>query len=71
MDNKTDKKDGLTRRDFIKGASCAALGLAMGVSSNAQNTVNVKKPAGTKVILVRDKDVIGDDGKCKANLYNA
>ncbi|MCP4704659.1 MAG: twin-arginine translocation signal domain-containing protein, partial [candidate division Zixibacteria bacterium] len=61
MNNNIDKKKGFTRRDFIKGASCAALGLAMGVSADSQNVT--KTPSGTKIILIRDKNVIGAKGK--------
>ncbi len=62
MDKNSGKKIRFTRRDFIKGASCAALGLAMGVSAESKNVV--KAPSGTKVVLIRDKAVLGADGKC-------
>lgn len=69
MAAKKKKNDGFTRRDFIKGASCAALGLAMGVFAKGNNIVNA--PTGTKVILIRDKSVIGDDGKCDPEIIQS
>ena len=66
MEKHSEKKIRFTRRDFIKGASCAALGLAMGVSAESKNVV--KGPSGTKVILIRDKSVIGADGQCNSEI---
>jgi len=60
-EKKSEKKVGFTRRDFMKGASYAALGLAIGVSAESGNIV--KAPHGTKVILIRDKAAIGANGK--------
>lgn len=66
MNKKSKKTEGFTRRDFIKGASCAALGMAMGVTADGRNFV--KAPVGTKVILIRDKSVIAANGKCNPEL---
>ncbi len=65
-DNNSIRKEGYTRRDFIKGASCAALGLAMGVSADSKDLV--KAPTGTKVILIRDKAAVGPNGKCNVEI---
>ncbi|UCC45807.1 MAG: twin-arginine translocation signal domain-containing protein [Candidatus Zixiibacteriota bacterium] len=50
----------LTRRDFIKGASCAAMGLAMGLPSYADDTV--EEIVKSRVVLIRDKGAVKDDG---------
>jgi len=62
MDRKLRNKEGFTRRDFIKGASLAALGLAVGVTVDSKDIV--KAPVRTKVILIRNKAAVGADGKC-------
>ncbi len=69
MEKHSEKKVRFTRRDFIKGASCAALGLAMGVSAESKNVVMA--PSGTKVVLIRDKSVIGVDGKCNSEIIQS
>ncbi len=56
----------LTRRDFIKDASCAAVGLAIGLPVVAQEIT--KQPPETKVVLVRHKDVVGNDGKVNGEI---
>jgi hypothetical protein len=56
------KKTGetLTRRDFIKGAGCAAMGLAVGLPAIADELT--EQPTRSRVILIRDRDVVGEDG---------
>jgi len=62
--NRDDGK--FNRRDFIKGASLAALGAAMGVSPIfADETETVTK---SRVVLVRDKDVIRSDGSIDGDI---
>jgi len=55
------KNDMITRRDFVKGAGCAALGMAIGLPVLAQEVV----PESTKsrVVLVRDKDAVASNGQ--------
>lgn len=56
-----NKKPKLTRRDFIKEAGCAAVGAAIGLPALAEE---VAKPGvKTRVVLVRDKNVIDSKGK--------
>lgn len=51
----------LTRRDFIKGAGCAAIGVAMGLPVTGQELP--AEAAKSRVVLIRDKQVVGPDGK--------
>ena len=57
----------LTRRDFIKGAGCAAVGVVVGLPVLAEE---IAKPAAVKsrVILIRNQGVVGSDGKINADL---
>ncbi len=66
MGRNHDRQDGLTRRDFIKGASGAALGLIMGVSSGYGSNELILST--TRVILIRDKAATDADGKCNAEV---
>ena len=47
----------VTRRDFIKTTGCAAVGLAFGLPTLAQDAVPVTK---SRVVLVRHANVVGD-----------
>ncbi len=51
----------VTRRDFVKGAGAAAMGLAIGWPALAEEegTPIIDK---SRVVLIRDKDAIGTDG---------
>jgi hypothetical protein len=53
-------KKTITRRDFIKGAGGAAIGLTLGMPAFAEDTL--KQKIKTKVVLVRHRDVIAEDG---------
>lgn len=59
----TDKKLDLTRRDFIKGAGCAAVGLAIGLPSYADDIVAESAANKTRVVLIRDKNALTAEGK--------
>jgi len=48
----------VTRRDFLKGASCAAMGLAVGVNPILGEDLTAEKL--TKVILIRHQDAVVD-----------
>lgn len=55
------KKEPLTRRDFIKGAGCAAVGVAVGLPVLADEVAPpVEK---STVVLIRNKAVVSADGK--------
>jgi len=56
----------LTRRDFIKGTGCAALGLAAGLPVLADETADPLVKA--RVVLVRQEDVIGSDGAIRGEI---
>lgn len=66
MNNNSKNNKQFTRRDFIKGASAAALGLAMGIPADGRNIARGSE--GTRVILIRDKAAIGADGKCNPEI---
>ncbi|MFQ6092175.1 MAG: DUF362 domain-containing protein [bacterium] len=54
----------ITRRDFIRGTACASLAWAMGLRVGEQKKVKpVKK---TRVVLVRDADVMDKKGRIDA-----
>ena len=55
------KESTLTRRDFIKGAGCAAVGVAMGLPVVAQELT--APAAKSRVVLIRDRKAVGPDGK--------
>ncbi|MCK4462201.1 MAG: twin-arginine translocation signal domain-containing protein [candidate division Zixibacteria bacterium] len=51
----------ITRRDFVKGAGCAALGMAIGLPVLAQEVV--PELTKSRVVLVRDKGAVASNGK--------
>ena len=56
----SESKNLITRRDFIRGTTCATLALAMGVGLEAQEK---EKPTKlTKVVLIRDEKVFDKKG---------
>jgi hypothetical protein len=57
--------DSITRRDFVKGAGCAALGVAIGLPALAQEAAEkvAEEVTKSRVVLVRDKEAVGPDGK--------
>ena len=62
----TDREKTITRRDFLRGASCAALALAMGMFPEEEITVEL--PAKTRVVLIRDPEVIDAKGRVNAKV---
>ena len=57
---------GITRRDFIKSTSAAALGVAtLGVPAFSDETETALK---SKVVLIRNKDVVGADGNISGEI---
>ncbi|MFQ6008922.1 MAG: twin-arginine translocation signal domain-containing protein, partial [Candidatus Zixiibacteriota bacterium] len=56
----------LTRRDFIRGAGCAAVGVAMGLPAFAEEVL--KEPTKSRVVLVRHKDAVSNKGKVKGEI---
>jgi Domain of unknown function (DUF362) len=65
----TDEKNGLTRRDFLKGAACATLAASMGLPGEifADDPTSEKV---SRVILIRNEGVIGSNGKVNASIMN-
>ena len=63
MNNRTTK---LTRRDFIKGAGCAAIGLAAGLPVMAEELI--KDEEKSRVVLVRHPDAVGLDRKINGDV---
>lgn len=57
----------LTRRDFIKGAGCAAVGLAAGLPILAEEVAE-KPVIKSRVVLIRDQGAIDASGKVDARL---
>jgi hypothetical protein len=55
----------VTRRDFIKGAGCAAVGLAVGLPVLAEEAAPVAK---SRVVLIRNSTVVDGQGKIDAGL---
>jgi hypothetical protein len=62
----TDPKTQLSRRDFVKGAGCAALGFALGLPVFAEE--EVEQAAKTRVVLVRHKEAVDAKGKVHAEI---
>ncbi|UCD95673.1 MAG: twin-arginine translocation signal domain-containing protein, partial [Candidatus Zixiibacteriota bacterium] len=56
----------ITRRDFIKGAGCAAMGVALGLPMLAKETT--EKAVKSKVVLIRNKDAVAPNGKINAEV---
>jgi hypothetical protein len=59
-----DKKTVLTRRDFLKGASCAALAATMGLPFTA--LAEDESPKLSRVVLIRDEKALTSAGKPNA-----
>jgi len=55
-----NKEKSITRRDFVKGAGCAALGMAVGLPTFAE--LSTDDSARSRVVLIRDNDVVAKDG---------
>ncbi len=55
-------RSGLTRRDFIKGTGCAAMGVALGLPAVAEEIVPTPKTK-SRVVLIRDELAFTAEGK--------
>ncbi|MGB3093814.1 MAG: twin-arginine translocation signal domain-containing protein, partial [Candidatus Zixiibacteriota bacterium] len=62
----TQSKKTITRRDFLQGTTCATLALAMGLFPEEEKIVGL--PRKTKVILIRDPDVLDAEGQIDAKV---
>jgi hypothetical protein len=62
-----DRNSTLTRRDFIKGAGCAAVGVAVGLPVLAEEVT--KEPVvKSRVVLVRNQTAVDEIGKVNSEL---
>jgi len=61
-----DKNNRLTRRDFIKGAGCVAVGVVAGLPVLAEETGQPLEKS--KVVLIRHKDVVSAEGELDGDL---
>ncbi|MGB2990518.1 MAG: twin-arginine translocation signal domain-containing protein, partial [Candidatus Zixiibacteriota bacterium] len=57
----TQSKKTITRRDFLRGTTCATFALAMGLFPEEEKIVEL--PKKTSVILIRDPDVMDAKGR--------
>jgi len=55
------KRAGITRRDFIKGTGCAAMGVAIGLPAIADEIVS-EPVIKSRVVLIRDKSAVTAEG---------
>jgi len=58
----------ITRRDFLVGASCAGLALAMGLPLSVGRAMSAESEKTARVVLVRDQHVIGKSGQVNAEI---
>lgn len=64
---KTRNQSGITRRDFVKGAGCVAVGVALGLPRIAMT--NETTPTKTsRVVLIRHQAVVDSSGKIEATV---
>lgn len=64
-------ESGFTRRDFLRGAAGAVIGGAAAPRALAESANEAKqqaRPAKSRVVLVRDADVLDDGGKARGNV---
>lgn len=61
-----DRGKTITRRDFLRGATCATVAFAMGLLP--EDEITVQLPKMTKVILVRDPEAIDAEGRVNAKV---
>jgi hypothetical protein len=57
----SDSQKNITRRDFIRQATCATLAVTLGLSAEGSEKTEVTKK--TKVVLIRDPKVLDKKGK--------
>lgn len=63
---KGSQRNLITRRDFLKGATCAGLATAVGLPVSAAWAT--EETALTRVVLIRDKDALDDSGNPNATV---
>jgi hypothetical protein len=63
-----DDNSKLTRRDFIKTTGTVALGAAVGLPAMAQETT--EEVVKSKVVLVRNPDAVGKEGKLNGEILH-
>ena len=61
-----EREKTITRRDFLRGATYTTLALAMGLFPEEEKIVGLSKK--TRVILIRDPDVMGAKGRINAKV---
>lgn len=61
-----DREKTITRRDFLRGATCATLAVTLGLFPEEEKTVEL--PAKTKVVLIRDPEAIDAKGRINAKV---
>ena len=66
--NKVSSKGGVTRRDFIKGASLAGMAAAFGMPVEISFADDVL--AKTRVVLIRDENVLDSEGNVNAEIIS-
>lgn len=64
----TSKK--ITRRQLLKDSAIAAIGTSLFMSSPLKAFANSDSKASTKVVLIRDKDVINSNGMLQEDILN-
>lgn len=62
-----DQNKTITRRDFLRGATCATLAFAVGLYPEGEQVVDLPPPK-TRVVLIRDPEVIGAKGRINAEV---
>lgn len=61
-----DRGKTITRRDFLRGATCATVAFAMGLIP--EDEITVQLPKMTRVILIRDPEAIDAEGRVNAEV---
>lgn len=64
-----EKKKFITRRDFMRASSCVAMGSLMGWPLLGK--ASAKETAKSRVVLVRDKDVLNENGQVRPEVLRA
>jgi len=58
----TDRKHSLTRRDFLRGGTGLTLATAAGLSALSSSSEGASTRSRSKVVLVRDRNALNEDG---------
>lgn len=61
-----ENEKSITRREFLRGATCATIAFATGLY--AQEEATVELPAKTRVVLIRDKEAMDSQGNLNAKV---